>query len=446
MANNFVPSIVAAALNARSIYNFVYDRSGGYNTLSMLTDKANKNGSRRVTNADGKYEKYKRGKTNIVASVATVTQSGNNLVLTFVDPTYDKFLLGDVVQDPNYVQGRIIAAAPGTITIAPYPGTTALDATTQFQVATLCIFLFDASGTYGSTGKGNRFFLPQQYINYPSNTRESVTLTRADKVETYVTESGSKFAYVQAEVDCMNRFFKSMEFKYWFSQYGAPTASTYQGSVTGNRGLRQSIVTDGVYMPMASAPTADNLRDMLSQLGNRNTMSGQRFTGLIGRDALINIQNTMTQPYIQFAGSRNTFGGEAVEGLNVMMYAIGDVRLDLIVAPILNDQDLSSPTSAPGATGTKLSNSIYIVNFDDVPALGGGGMCPAIEKFHFGDKEILRKAVTGMTGPMTDDTGMGSLDGFDLTASDVDGYSVHFEANTGIDVEGYRCGLIELTT
>lgn len=448
MASAQVQSLVATLLNARSIYPWIYDRSGGYNTLVTLTDIINKKGgSKRVTSVDGLYEKYKRGKNNVVQSIAAVAAAGNNLVVTFVDPTYSKFLLKDVVMDANYNLGRVIAVAPGTITIQNYPdASVAMVAATQFLAGQLCKLAFDVSGTYGSFGKDNRIFTPQRYTNYPSNTRASYTLTRADKVETYVNAAdGSKFYYFQNEWDMMMGFYKQIEFKYWFSKYGASSSTTVEGEVTGNRGLRQAIIQDGVYMPMASSPTAGNIRDMLSQLGNRNTMSGQKFIALCGRDALTNFQG-ITQPYIQYTGKNNTFGGEAVRGLNVVTYTIGDVTVDFIVAPILNDTELSEPTTAANATGTRWSNSIYFLNLDDVPSVGGVHMNPAIEKFHFGDKEVLYKGIPGMTGWLGDDTGMGTIGSYQVTASDIDGASIQIETNNGIDVEGYRCGLIELTT
>lgn len=448
MSNSLIPSYVGALLNARDVYQYVYDRSGGYNTLSMLTNKINTKGSHRATNTYGLYEKYKRGKNNIVATVAAApTQSGNNLILVFTDPNYDKFLPGDVVTDKNFVQGRVLVAGAGTVTIEPYPlGSAALVAATHFVAGGLCTFLFDASGSINSTGKGNRLFVPQQFTNYPSNTRESCTVARGEKFKTYVTQSGSEFGFWQEEIDMVDRFYKSIEFKYWFSQYGAPVSSSYQGVGTSNRGLRQAIMTDGVYMPISSSATATNLRDMLSALGNRNTMSGQRFTAFCGRDFLTNLQTNVTGVYIQYAGVRNTFGGEAVRGLNVMEYAIGDVMVDFIVAPILNDTDLSVPTTMAGASGTRWSNSCYLLNMDDVPSVGGGAMNPAIQKFHYGPTEVVRKCVTGMTGLDGDSTGGGSSNGWEFTSSDVDAFAVHIEGNMGIDVDGFRCGLIEPTT
>lgn len=449
MASTQVQSLVAALIDKRAIYRWILDRSGGYNVATTIIDLINSKtgGSERVTSVDGKYEKYKRGKNNVVQQIASVTASGANVILTFSDPTYDKFLMKDVLMDTNYVLGRVIAAGPGTVTLQAYPDASGtLSASTTFQVGTLAKLMADISGTYGSFGVGNRIFPPYQTINYPSNTRASYTLTRADKIETYVdTKDGSPYYYYQNEMDMMMNYWKQIEFKTIFSQYGAPSNTSVEGSVTGNRGMRQGIMTDGVYMPLASAPTATNIQDMLASLANRNTASGQRFTCFLGRQALLNIQRNLTQPYIQYAGSRNTFGGEAVKGLNVMTYAIADVEVDFIILPVLNDSELSEPTAAANASGTKWSNSMYFLNLDNIPAVGGAANCPAIQKIHFGDEEILYRGINGMVGFAGDSVGSAKQGQYFTTSSDVDGASLQIESNSGIDGEWFRCGLIELT-
>lgn len=449
MASAQVASLVATLLNKRDIYKWIIDRSGGYNVATAIIDLINSKagGSERTTAVSGLIETYKRGKNNVVQQIASVTQSGNNLILTWVNPTYDLFLQKDAIMDTNYVLGRVISAGPGTVTIQAEPDpTVAMSATTQFQVGTLAKFVYDHSGTYGSLGKGNRIFNPIRTLNYPSVMRASYTLTAADKIETYTEIDGKPYYYWQNEMDMMMTHFKSLEYKYIFSQYGAPAQSAVEGEISSNRGMRQGIIQDGVYMPLASAPVANDLQDMLGALGNRNTMSGQRFTGFCGRSFLMNIQRNLTQPYIQYAGNRNTFGGMAVKGLNVMEYAIGDVFLDLIVLPVLNDTELSEPTTASNAFGTKWSNSCFFLNLEDIPSVGGAKMNPAIRKFHFGEEEISYRGIDGMISFASDSVGGSASGGYYKTSSDVDGASIQIIQKPGIEGEWYRCGLIELTT
>ena len=205
-------SLAAALLDKRGIYKWAYDRSGGYNKASMVIDIINQaGGSERSTAKDGKMETYKRGKINVVNQIASVTQSGNNIILTFVDPTYNKFIPKDVLQDTNYNLGRCISTAPGTVTLQNYPdASVAMSATTQFQVGTLAKLMANISGNYGSAGTANRLWVPYDTVDYYSTVRASYTLTAADKIETYIsTVDGSPYYYWENELDMLTTYFKT---------------------------------------------------------------------------------------------------------------------------------------------------------------------------------------------------------------------------------------------
>jgi hypothetical protein len=441
-------SLVAAALNKPQVYKFGYDLSGGYNKASMVIDIINKKGgSERSTDIGGKMQSESRGKNNVVQQIKTVTQSGNNIILTFIDPTYNKFIPKDVCIDTNYVLGRVIAAAPGTVTLQNYPdASTAMSATTQFQVGTLCKIMANISGFYGSAGTANRIFTPTPRYDYPSVVRASYTLTAGDKVETWIdTVSGSPFWYSMNEFDMVAQYFKQLEYKYIFSQHSAPVNSSLEGEVTGNRGIRQGIIQEGLYMPLSSVPTTTNLQDMITGLTDRDTTGAQEIDVWCGTQYLANFQNNITAPYIVATGVRNTFGGEQVKGINVMSYTFVNTTLNFMVLPLLNDSELSEQTTATGAKGTKWSNTAFFMNLSSIPVIGqNGNYIPALRKFHFGEEEMGYRGINGMISFERDAIGGGGK--WVSTSSDIDAASIQMIGKQGLVGQYYRCGLMELTT
>ncbi len=97
--------------------------------------------------SDGSFSTPIKNVQNVQAQIATVTQSGPNLVLTFADATYAAFRTKQKVEDSNMYEGYVVYSSPGTVTIAPLNNPTTLTSGTHFKVGTT----IRATGMIGAT-------------------------------------------------------------------------------------------------------------------------------------------------------------------------------------------------------------------------------------------------------------------------------------------------------
>lgn len=437
-------SLFNATLNARNSMKMVLDLSNGYNSLTQLVDMINVNGSKEVSTYQGKYEKPRRGRLQVVSQISANAQTGANLTLTLSNPNYNNFRVGDYVMDSNQIKAQVYQTpAPGTIVIAPVG--TALVAASHFTAAMYVKALGITKGLRASTGTTSLYSVPNIVYNYSSVFRETCFLAHSDMIDTYVQTMDGMW-YTAAEMDMIERLGKTIELNYWFSDLSQFT-SPIDGVSNKFGGLRYSIIRDGVYIPATSVNTAATFQQTLSRMAALTVNKGRNLKIMLGTDALVNIQANITANFIQFGGNTNTFGGKTVDGLNVMRYALGGISGDLIIAPVLDDPDLFPELSTiSGVTGRKMSNSIYFLDTDDIPSVGGLGLMPPIEKFHFGKFELGYSQIKGTVDASGNSAGGTTSGNYGNTNSDVAGVTCQVYGQLGLDVVGTRMGLWELVS
>jgi len=445
---DFANNLVLNGLNMDDKTSMVYDLSNGYNTLDLLISMINKQKSTQVTGQDGKYQKPIYGTSRVISQIASNSTSGSNLIVNFVDPTYNLFRVGDTVMDSsaNNVKGRVISHAPGTITLelAPNSGLSSWNTSTNFIAGMYAKVLFDSSINRGSTGKATLYEYPQYVYNYTAISRETETIFRRDMSQTWPKFKGDFWWSAQDEIT-VARFARSREYKYWFSERGQINAAL-GGTVNYNGGLKWAIKDaerGGVYRPLTNVMTQGNFETFIQDIANKQTNSSVELTLLMGRGALATIQS-FTSPFIQFGGNANTFGGTEVKGLDVKKYTIAGVNCNFVMAPIFNDTTMFPETSTiAGVTGTRMSNTIVAIDTSMYEAVGGG-MLPAMEKIYFGDEEIVYGYVPGLIGSGVKGASDLLRSGRIFGASDRDAVSLEIYSDDGIDVIATKMGWMEL--
>lgn len=445
----FENNLVLNSLNMDDKTAMVYDLSNGYNTLDTLMSMMNKGKSTQVEGLDGKIEKPLYGRSRVISQIASNSASGTNLIVNFNDPTYNLFRVGDTVMDSsaNNIQGRVISSAPGTITLqlAPNTGISSWNTSTHFIAGMYAKALFDSSVNRGSTGRRTLYEFPAYDYNYTSVTRETVEIFRADMAKTWVKYQGKYWWSAQDEI-AVQRMARSCEYKYWFSNRGQVQDANGAGTVNYNGGLKWAIkdaLRGGIYRPLTNVMGQGDFENFLMDVGNRQTNPNVKLTLLVGRGALATIQR-FTAPYVQFAGTTNTFGGSSVQGLNVMQYTFGGVAVDLIQAPIFNDTDFFPETSTiSGVTGTRMSNTIVAIDASQYEVLGGGTR-PAMEKIYFGNEEYIYGYIPGLIGNAGTAKSNVFQSGNIMAANDRDAVTLEIYTNSGIDVIANKMGWMEL--
>jgi hypothetical protein len=444
---NIQNNYVLNGLDSPDKMALVYDLSGGYNTLTMLVDILNKQKSTQVVGLDGKFQKPILGRSNVIAQILANAQAGANLVITFTNPTYDLFRIKDVVLDTNRNQGRVIAKAPGTITIEPLSKPTALVAATHFTAGMFAKSSWDASGNFGSTGKSVIYETPYYDYNYTAITRESAEYFRRNMNSTFVKYEG-KYWYTSIDEMAVRNMARQSERKAWMSWRGQ-TTSSIEGVLNQNGGLEWAIkdpIRGGYVQTQTNNPTKADFENFIMTVSRRQAASNVRLTLLMGQGALANLQTNFTSDFVKFGGVYNTFGGSEVVGLNVMKYAIAGVECDIMRVPFFDDEEFfPEPSTIPNVIGNRMSNTVVALDTAMYPSIGGG-MLPAIEKIHFGEKEFIYGYIPGMIGANGADPSTIIQNGYAFAGNDSDKVSFQIYTDSGIDAIGYRMGWMELAS
>ena len=448
----FENNLILNGLSKEDKSSVVFDFSGGYNVVDLIVSKVAS--SRRVVGKDGVFQKPIMGLSVVQAQVASTSLVGSLLRLNFVDPTYDKFRITEVVTDGTAADnmGRVVNKGAGFVELEIAPngsGATAWNTATMFNTLAGPIFataMWNSQVNRGSTNMESLYEYPQFVTNQTSIMRENVELYRRDASQTWVEFQGD-FWYSAQDMIMMQRIARAMEYRALFSYLGQTSGAG--GSVNYSMGLKASIKDanrGGVYKPLANLPTQGDVESFFNEIADRQNAADVEINMLVGRGLLSRIQG-FTSQYIQFAGQANTFGGASVKGLDVRQYNINGIAVNLIHAPILNDRTRFPQVStiAGAANFSRMQYTGIVLDINSYDAVGGGSL-PAMEKVYFGDQEMVYYYVPGIIGSNLRG-GSGEMlqsGNFTLAVNHNDAVSTGFYTDCAYDFMSNRMGWMEL--
>lgn len=427
------------AMNKPVWDELVWKASMGYGVLGQLIDRMNtaSGGSQKVNDYIFYNSKLNdRGIFSAINGAPTIVSGTNLNVPISGEPT--NFRIRDIVSDDNYVQGRVVGRTTNSIILEPV-NVTSFSTATHFLSGTNTRVLFDASGNRCSTGKESLSWVPEKDYGYIATLRDSSHQCKREQVQSWVKYSGG-FWYRGWDEMTVNNWNRNREEQYYWSErtiHYAGTANEYM--TTG--GLRWSIMNNGgSYEALTSQLTLSTFNGFIDDMMIKSTNTGREVILLMGQYFLGNLQGSVFEPYIKAAGTRNTFGGAGVKGLNVMEYAYGGMSLNFAILPLFNNTEkypaISTITGKNKLAGTGL--------FMDVASLEsyGGASIPSIQKYHFGEKELYAGYMNGLaTDFNTGDLASASQSGI---ISDVMGREFHLAGENGLYVRAQNMGLMEL--
>lgn len=450
VAVNFENNAILNALNRPDKSSVVYDLSGGYNFIDTIVTK--NTSPRSVNGLEGKFEKPIIGRSDTGTLVAaTPTLSGTNLVVVFSDPTFLGYRETEVISDGTAAnnQGRVVSVSPGTVTLEPVGGATTM-ATTQFPAGSYAARMFQLSINRGSTGITSLYEDPFYVYNYTSISRDSVDFFRRDFFQTYPLYNGKYWMYAQEKV-MMDRFARGIERKALLGKRGQNvTTASGGGKFNSSQGLRDAILDPdrgGTYLSLSNVITQGQFEAFLGQIADRKNSSKYKIQLGVGRGALNAIQN-FVRPYIQYAGSQNTFGGQSVKGVDVMYYAVNGIEVEMAMIPLFNDREqFPGMSTIPGtAAFTRMQYTMIAFDMDNYPTKGGG-VAPAMEKVYFGNEEMVYGYLPGMVGSAAQQMASGEFrTSGNIAVSDRDGSSIQLYSDFAFDFMPYRMGWAEMSS
>ncbi len=440
---NVADNLTIRSLSDRNDFRNVYDLSGGYNKFGMIVNILNMPfGGGKQFDTD-RYEKSVMGRGHVIAEVSAVVQSGNTVVITLSDATYNSFRVGDVIVAADHsISGKVIAASAGSLTVEATESTIA-EMLVAFAANAYVKVLGDSSPNFYSDGKSPLYEFPELIYNHSAVKRDTYMASRRENIASRVYYK-DKF-WGDAQLDLMvQRFLRQMEKQMLFSNR-AQFTSQVGGESDLNGGVRWSIMNrGGEYLPLASALTQAQFDNFLANVWSRKASRSTPITLFMGRGMMQHIQRTFTDGYIENAGSMNTFGGTEVKGIDVRTYSIAGVDVGFVELPVLNDTEFFPElTSIPGLSNPyRQQHTLFALDLDPIE-VKGGGLAPAIEKIYRGPSEFYAGYIKGMA-----DAGVPTVDNFadysvDIVSS-VDAHRCDIMADNGIDMIGKFSGLIEL--
>ena len=394
-------------------YDRVFSLAGGYDMAVMpliierMRNYHETTAPRRVYGRGGANVRYVQGEMQVQQPVASVVASGNNLIITWQDPTYKWFRYADdVINNTSAnIHGTVISPdlQAGSITIAPPNDGTALSVSDWNTVGQVISVVGDAF-PMRSVGRIGISQLPVGVTNYTSTFRDDVKIWDADTYITYPrTDSGNPWIFAQQDLTNM-WMNKRVALAALYSTKGVMNANSSNPTFK-FQGLDQAIgdpVTGGVYDLMPVMPTATDFYDYWTTLSNKRYVEKNTMYHVVGRDYLTMIQNVITTPLITYPGIYNTLervpGAKIIEGLDAYTFSVNAIRHIFIHAPELNDQVVNGNNSQlAGMQNYGLASaSCYTLDMGSICSPQGGSTPPSMEEVYFGKQPLVLGVIEGM--------------------------------------------------
>lgn len=391
----------------------------------------------------GKFNRPFQPRQSVMATIATATQSGANLLLTFTDPNYSGFRKKDYVKDDNMFEGRVISNDPniGGVLIEPFNNpVTTLTAGTHFAANGIIRSYGDTSGNLNSTGKIPLYNTIENQVDYSTVYRDTCQRARREKFKTHMGLDGIAYFYTMDEREMVKRALKYYGKIIMFGT-GGTKQSVVEGAINQTRGVRQSIIEDGIYDALTAPISQAQFEAGFFAVANTSGNTEQSLEVWAGRRAIAQIQSFYTN-LLQYTGTLNTLGGASVRGTDFHSYASAGVNVTFRILGCLND-GIEVPDW--------MQDSVYIIDTTPMQAQTESGqitMVSPLQKIHWSANtnttdEIIYKVVPGMTRPGESNDTAEVYANYQIAANSNDGYACEYLHDFGLSFVADRAYLAE---
>jgi hypothetical protein len=435
-------SLYLNALNKPNSFDVIYDSTMGRNKARFFSfvQWLSKGQTKKANNYNGRVETLVQPNQYVSAQIASTSVVGSNLVVNFVDTTYNFFRNGFVVRDKSAYQGIVVAHNAGQIVLAPGPNIPSgtWNTATMFVAGQVAYQGENASANFGSTGTESIYTNPSRDYNCTQFFRESIAINRKDLHQTYLNDSSTNKTGLRVlsyqETMMLTRFAFGMEVAA-IRGVRAENLSVAGSNTNLNGGLDWAIANrGGRAQAYTSLPTLDDYKDAIQFIrDNSNQMDGS-LLWIGGTDARANLfSQAAIQNAIIYSGINATFQNMRDSGFDITVFQWMGLQMAFMDMPIFNDPDFNQNTST--ITGNRIdSSTFYILNLNPVPDVDGAAV-PPVRLIHFDESPIIQYGyVPGTVGASP---GAGVPDSSQFTrimASGADGVTAHAWFDGGIDI------------
>lgn len=433
---NLDEGLYANNLLKPDINQFVWDYQGNFNVLNFMASRGN--GLRKAVSKFGQVQDAILDLPVVQALILSVTViSATQLQINFTSPTEGFIPTGNVTNNfALNTRARVIYVDTNSnyIIIQSTNDSQVLVAS-QWAANTWITQEYNTQPRL-STGTPSTYYMPSFTYNNCTKMRRTVTINLEDDEATWVTaQDGKKYWYFAQEELNLEELMREDELNSLKGQFGlwSPDQSPSNGGVVW---AIKDPLRGGVWAPYFSPPSLSDFTSWLDEIANRNNRNMTYLTVACGRGAIETFQN-WTSNYVQYAGVFNTFGGEAVEGINVMRWAYGQIVVQLIALPSLNSEDSFRNPSAimPGSVEY---NTMIELELDQMKSVASSTNQTPLQRIYQGRKEMIVKMMPGVVDEdlMEKATGM-------LAVTDADNFTIQYLTRTGINYMARNGGLFQ---
>lgn len=332
-----------------------------------------------------------------VLSAPSLTFGNKKATIVLTDPTFDKFRVNEIVRDNvTSTHAKVIAHYPGQLEVIFQSNGLNSSATaftsSDFAAGHFVTYVGPLSEISKSAPMENIYYKPSGPDEYAIEFyTDSLILNYNDMYNTtrlnskLKNSSGKEYLQFVQEQKFIQRIGTTHERKLLLGQNVIGDRQTGRGNEAPGL-LWQIINKGGMYTPLTSMPTEDNYKSIIEHSIDEVGTSTSELLVICGSRAWGQFQTTITDKYLIYAGTNNTFGGTAVDGLNVQEYSYLGVKLRWLNYDMFNNPnqfpEISQLTGMNGATQAK--GNMLILNTSNVMTADNGEV-PFVTRHTFGD-------------------------------------------------------------
>ncbi len=439
----FINSYFSALLEYKSFADYMWDYDAAELQAFMAMRKSDFFGASIPTmTPDGSFNTPIKNVQLNQAIIATATQNGAGLDLTFTDPTISTFYESHKVEDSLGFEGVVFVTAPGAITIMPFNNPSTLTAGTYFQNGTIIRDTGFIATTFNSLGDKTLYDTKDVQQDWTEISRADAQIARRENVNIFQLDTTGEeevfYGYYQTEADTFNRFMYNTNRKIWFGK-GGTNLNVPAGTASKTMGIRNRIIQDsGNYITTGAEIDQANFENMILQAAAVNPNYGQNIKLFPGIRAARKIG--------QFYPSQTAFAA-ATKKQDGKSLSISLQTADLYVAGVNVEVVLNFGFLNSKKIQDFHKDSVYAINM--APTTMNGRPAKLMQLIHSSDDSNstnanIRFEITGTTSSKQgNNIGAGMINQNQITSTPVDGTHIGFLADDGVSFVADGSGLFE---
>lgn len=336
-----------------------------------------------------KFEIYYEGNTAPFQVVNARTVVGSNLRLTWQDPDWTMFRVGDLLQSENGVIGQVVTTIAGECLVRPF--STSAFVSADFAANEGVVTMGASVSTYNSTGVTERMTVPFSAYNVIGAYRNTATLYAEEEWEkTWVMDQNGNPYYARVKEVNALRDSKRDNYLRMLKGVRSEVGDQYLGG-----GIEWQIENFGGVAESYTSLDADaiqlQIQSMITNLGS----TGSEYLVICGTGYLGQFQRNVATDLIRYAGNTNTIGGTEFKGINATMYSYLGKTLKFVVDESFDNTQMFAKMSTLNPGTTVQSNTAYF--FDLSPVETKSGKVPFMRRYYYGYDGMFTNYVRGIT-------------------------------------------------